>query len=89
MLLIKNKPLRLLAGTIETFNLLTLKLLLRNRKNWHRYAGKVFREYMSLVEKDRWRSAQIEDLVSGTPGLRVTLEHLDGEGIYAPIDEAG
>ena len=89
MLLIRNKPLRLIAGTLETFNLLTLKLLLRNRANWHRYAGKVFREYMSLVGKDRWRSAQIEDLVPGAPGLRITLEHLPGEGIYAPIDEAG
>lgn len=88
MLLIKNKRLRLLAGMVETFNLLTLKLLLRNRSNWQRFAGKAFREYMSLVAEDRWRSAQIEDIVPGRPGIRITLEHLEGEGIYAPIDEA-
>lgn len=88
MLLVKNKLLRQIAGSLETANLLTLKLLLRNRRNWHRFAGKAFRDYMSLVGQDRWRSVPIEDIIPGGSGIRISLEHMDGAGIYAQLDEA-
>jgi len=87
MLLIRNKPLRLLGGALETFSFLSLKLFLRNRAQWSRFSGKVFREYMSLVEQERWRSAPLEAILPGVCGQRIVLEHLAGEGINAPIDE--
>lgn len=87
MLLTKNKPLHLLAGAIATFNLLTLKLLIKNPSHLQTYPGRVFREYMSLVGQDQWASKDILDLFPAEGGLRITLEHLPGKGVGTPIDE--
>ncbi|MBM3846678.1 MAG: hypothetical protein FJ405_10405, partial [Verrucomicrobia bacterium] len=87
MLLGSNKAIRLAGGALETFNILSLKLLLSNRANWGRFSGAVFREYMRLVGTDRWSAASIEALVDCSLGRPIVLEHLPGEGIYTPVDE--
>lgn len=87
MLLTRSKTIRLLSGAIETLSLLSLKLFLKNRANWRQFPGRVFREYVSASGGDRWRSVPIERLVPGISGRRITVEYLDGEGIYTPVDE--
>lgn len=87
MWLIKNKKLRLAMGVLETINLLFIRLAIKNRRNCRRFPGRVFREYMSLVEKDQWISKDIFSLVNIPRGTRITLEHLTGEGIDVWLDE--
>jgi len=87
MLLIKNRRLRVAWGFCETFNLLTLKLWFRNRPNARAFSGKVFRTYMSLAKRDRWRSQSLDELFPHMAGARVVLEHMRGGGINNPIDE--
>ena len=53
MLLVKNKFVRQLFGLLETGNLLSLKLLIKNRSALRTYPGYVFRDYMRLVRRDR------------------------------------
>lgn len=87
MILTKNKPLHLLAGAVATFNLLMLRLMIKNPSNAKTYPGRVFREYMSLVESDRWESRDILEILKLQEGIRVTIEHLPGKGVGTPIDE--
>lgn len=87
MLLHKNKTLRQLVGVLETANLLSLKLLLKNPASLRLFPGKVFRDYMSLAGRDRWVSKTIFDIFPSVSGTRITLEHLDGGGVFTPLDE--
>jgi predicted O-methyltransferase YrrM len=86
MLLTKNKYLRVACGTLETLSYIGIKLWLKNPSAAHRYPGKVFREYMSLVGRDRWISKGIQE-VFPLGSARVVIEHLPGQGIATPIDE--
>ncbi len=87
MLLIKNKGLRMICGAIETFNLLTLKLWWKNPSRARAFSGKIFRDYMSLVGRDRWTSRSISEILPNAKDSRIVLEHLPGDGIFNPIDE--
>lgn len=87
MLLIKNKQLRQIAGLLETFNVLTLKLMLRNPGAVRTFPGYLFRDYMRAVGKDTWRCEDIFDIVDIPDGARVVLEHIPGEGIDTHLDE--
>ena len=42
---------------------------------------------MSLVKHDRWRSRTIDELLPNMADGRIVLEHMQGCGIYNPIDE--
>jgi predicted O-methyltransferase YrrM len=87
MLLTRYKTLHLFAGALATFNLLMVKLLLKRPDRAQAYPGRVFREYMSLVGKERWASQDIFEIFPGLDGLRVTIEHLPGRGVGTPVDE--
>jgi predicted O-methyltransferase YrrM len=87
MLLINNKPLRVAWGFCETFNLLALKLWFMNRANARAFSGKIFRAYMSLAKRDRWRSLSLDELFPRMEAARIVLEHQRGGGINNPIDE--
>ena len=87
MLLIKNKSLRVALGFLETFNFLSLRLLLKNRPRARSFAGKIFRTYMSLVQHDKWRSQSIDELFPQMSECRVVIEHMKGGGIITPVDE--
>ncbi len=87
MLITKYKPLQLAVGALATFNLLMVRLLLKNPSRAQTFPGRIFREYMSLVEKDRWQSKDIFDILPIPEGTRVTLEHLPGKGVGTPVDE--
>ena len=89
MLLIKNKLVRSVAGSLETMNWLSLRLLFKDRASYRLFPGMIFRDYMRLSRGDRWRCASIFEVIEeigGVPG-RVTIEHLPGEGIDTAIDE--
>ena len=87
MLLIRNKRLRQIAGLLETTSVLSLKLFWKRSDAWRRFPGMVFRDYMSLVGLERWRSQEIFELF---PELkdhpRIVLEHLPGEGIETRVE---
>ncbi len=87
MLLIKNKTIRLTLGLLETINFLHLKLWLKNRAHARGFSGRVFRDYMSLVKQDVWRSQTIDELLPKMKENCIVLEHLQGGGIYTSIDE--
>lgn len=87
MFLIRNKRIRLIFGALETLNYLGLKLWFKNPARASSYSGKVFREYMSLVGRDKWISRPLEQIIPEMEGCRIVLEHLPGDGIYNPIDE--
>jgi predicted O-methyltransferase YrrM len=89
MLLTRRKRLRQIAGLLETTSFLSLKLLWKRRDQVRLFPGIVFRDYMSLVGQERWRSQEIFDLF---PELRdapprLVLEHLPGNGIETRIEE--
>lgn len=87
MLLIKNKFLRQAMGIVETFNLLSIRLALKNPSRAKSFPGRIFGEYMSLVGRDKWTSKSIFDIATLPPGTRIVLEHMVGEGIATPVDE--
>jgi len=87
MLLIRNKPIRLVLGTLETLNFLSLKLWFKNPARARAFAGRIFRNYMSLVGRDKWVCLSIDDIFPHMTDHRILLEHLPGEGIFNPIDE--
>ena len=87
MLLIKNKRLRQMAGLIETFSLLSLKLLIKNPGAIRTFPGRLFREYMQAVEKDKWLCKDIFNILDIKEGIRISLEHIPGHGIDTPLDE--
>jgi predicted O-methyltransferase YrrM len=85
--MIKNKTLRQLIGALETFNLLSLRLALKNPAKVRMFPGRIFRAYMGLVRQDRWRSREIFEVIDLPPGTRIALEHIPGRGIATPLDE--
>jgi predicted O-methyltransferase YrrM len=87
MWLTKNKTLRQALGLLETLNLLYIRLAIKNPSRSRLFPGKVFREYMSLVEKDKWACKNISDILAIPSGARIVLEHMSGEGINNAIDE--
>jgi predicted O-methyltransferase YrrM len=87
MILTKIKTLRLLFGILETINFLYVKLLLKKPKNLRLFPGRIFRNYMSLVGKDRWQSKSIFEIFPDISGKRVLLEHVSGKGVETPLDE--
>jgi len=87
MILIRNKRLRLLHGAFESFSLLSAKLWLKNPAQARAFAGKVFRDYMTLAREDRWINRSLHELFPEAKSTRLVLEHLTGEGIYTPLDE--
>jgi predicted O-methyltransferase YrrM len=88
MLLTRHKRLRQIAGLLETTSFLSLKLYFKRRTQTRWFPGIVFRDYMSLVKQDRWRSQEIFELFPelAERRARVVLEHLPGEGIEARVD---
>jgi len=89
MLLTSHKPLRMLLGFLESCNLLSLKLFFKNRTRWKAYHGKVFRDYMSLASHDQWSCRTIDEIFPAMEDGLIQLQHLQGEGIYNPLDELG
>ena len=87
LLLVKNKLVRQFFGMLETGNLLSLKLLFKNRSALRTYPGYVFRDYMRAVRRDRWVSMNILELFPELHETRIVLAHMAGRGIYTPLDE--
>jgi predicted O-methyltransferase YrrM len=87
MLLVRSRWLRLLAGAFETTNFLVLKLWLRDRRRARMLASRMFREYVFIAGKDRWRACDVTDLLPAEGERRITIEHSPGDGIFTPIDE--
>jgi predicted O-methyltransferase YrrM len=87
LLLIKNKKLRQLCGVLETANWLFLKLLFRRPSAARLFPGVVYRDYVSLVGRERWPSKSIFELCPELGQARAILEHLPGEGIATSISE--
>lgn len=89
MLMNKNRRLRVTLGTLESANLLFLKLLFRNRQAARVYPGFAFREYVYLAGGERWKCGTIFEFmpeIADQP-LRIVLEHLPGGGLIAPVNE--
>jgi predicted O-methyltransferase YrrM len=85
----KLKFIRQALGAAETANWLFLRLLLQDRAAARQYPGAVYREFVSLAGRDRWRAASIFEIF---PELRersgrITIEHLEGHGVITPIGE--
>ena len=88
MLMTKNKTLRRIQGLLETFNLLFIKLLLRNRSRVSAFPGEMFRTYMSLAGKDKWMCKDILDVVPKTQeGCKIMVEHLPNSDRSLPLHE--
>jgi predicted O-methyltransferase YrrM len=89
MLMTKHKRLRQFAGIAETANVLWLRLLLKDRIGARVYPNSVFATYMSLGGSARWKCRSIFDFLPeiSEKRLRITLEHLPGEGMTTPINE--
>lgn len=87
MLLVKNKSVRLAFGFLETFNLLALRLWLKNRAAAKAFSGRVFRNYMSVAGSDKWRCDSLENVLPGFKGCRASFEYLPGNGIDTYMDE--
>jgi len=90
MLMTSRRRLRVAAGVLETGNVLFLKLLLRDRQAARIYPGRVYRDYLSLAKKDHWTSQSIFDFLpelATSPTPRITLEHVQGEGITTSVAE--
>lgn len=88
MLISRNKLLRQAVALAETSNLLMLKLFVKNRIAAREFPGSIYREYLARAGQDIWRSASIFELFPElTQPRRITLEHLPGEGVHAPVEE--
>src|SRR5687767_2324105 len=87
MLLTNNKRLRKLAGALETANLLSTKLLLRNPKNVSWFPGRVFRSYMRLVGEDRWPCKGVFEIFPEAKSVRFEVEYVQhGDGVGECVD---
>jgi predicted O-methyltransferase YrrM len=83
----KNKRLRQLLGGLETANLLGLKLLLKNPKNFAWYPGRVFRTYMRLVGEDRWPCRGLFEIFPEHESVRFQVEYVQhGDGVGECLD---
>ena len=88
MIFSRRKRLRQIAGVLETTSFLSLKLLWKRSDRARLFPGIVFREYMALVGRERWRSQDIFELFPelGSQPQRIVLEHLPGHGVQDRID---
>jgi predicted O-methyltransferase YrrM len=87
MLLTRHKRVRKLFGALETANFLTLKLLLRNPKNFSWYPGRVFRSYMRLVGDDRWPCRGLFEIFPEAKTVRFEVEYVQhGDGLGECVD---
>src|SRR5687768_11016497 len=87
MLLTRHKRIRKLFGALETANFLTLKLLVRNPKNFSWYPGRVFRSYMRLVGKDRWACKELFEIFPEAKTVRFQVEYVHhDEGVGECLD---
>jgi predicted O-methyltransferase YrrM len=90
MLLTRHKRLRKLFGALETANFLTLKLLVRNPKNFSWYPGRVFRSYMRLVGEDRWPCRGLFEIFPEAKSVRFEVEYVQhGDGVGECVDWVG
>ena len=87
MLLSNRKWLRQLVAVLETGNLLMLRLLLRNRQCVSMYPGRIFREYMSLVQHDQWSCKSIFDVIAPHQETKVTIQHIRNSVIETPLEQ--
>jgi predicted O-methyltransferase YrrM len=87
MLMIRNKALRQFVGFCQTFNLLQLKLLLKQPARARSFPGHIYRKYMMLAKSDGWRATTMDELVPPAERLKVQLYHLEGGGVCAPLLE--
>jgi predicted O-methyltransferase YrrM len=89
MLMIRNRRIRVLLGTLETANLLLMRLLLRDRAAARLLPGIAYRQYVYLAGGERWKCGSIFDFMSELESrpIRITLEHLHGKGLATPINE--
>ena len=87
MLLIKNKPLRKIAGVLETMSPLSIRLFFNDRASFNIFPGTVYRNYVRLGGSAPWGSKSLFELFPGFTGGRLVIEHLFGEGIDTPVEE--
>jgi len=90
VLLTRSKRLREVLGVVETANLLLVKLLVKNSAAARSYPGIVFRDYMSLVGDDGWKSRPVEDVLPPFGRARIVIERVHDSGAGTaptPLDE--
>ena len=87
MLVGGNKRLRMALGVLETANFLFVRALLKKPSAAKTLPGRFFRDYMSVVGTGRWQSRSPFEVFPTQSPIRVTIEHIAGEGIYTAIDE--
>jgi predicted O-methyltransferase YrrM len=88
MFLWRNKRLRQIAGFLETSSFLSLKLMWKRPDRARLFPGIVFREYMALVGRERWKSQTIFELFPELQDKpqRIVLEHLPEHGLQNGVD---
>lgn len=87
MLMTKHKIVRQIVGFGETFNFLSLKLFFRNPSNFRMFPNRVFREYITLAEKDGWQCKDIFSIFDEIKESRINLEVMPGKGLSNPCHE--
>jgi predicted O-methyltransferase YrrM len=87
MILTRHGSVRKLFGALETVNILGLKLMLENPKNFRWYPGRVFRSYMRLVGEDRWPCRGIFEIFPEARTVRFEVEYVQhGDGLGECVD---
>lgn len=76
ILLSKWKRLRQIGGIAETFNLLALRLLIKDRIGFRRYPGIMLRSYAALGGPCPWQTRAIAQICPEVEGRRIRLEHI-------------
>ena len=74
-------------GVLEATNFLFVRALLKKPSAARTLTGRFFRDYMSVVGTDRWQSRSLFEAFPTQCPIRLTIEHIPGEGIYTAIDE--
>lgn len=87
MLLVKSKVVRLIAGVIETTNLLALRLYIHDKQAARQLASYTYRGYVALARNSKWKSRRIEELFPSVQGSQVCIRYLPGDGVADPVDE--
>jgi len=87
MLLCKNKRLRKIGALIETGNLLSLKLLLRNRSAAAVFPGEIYRTYMGLVREEKWSCRSVFEILPSGGRVRFEVEHIPSDVIVTPLEQ--
>lgn len=87
MLLIKNNPLRVLCGLLETGNWLLVKLWFKNRRRAKDLPSRFFRTYMTLAGQEGWQCRSLQEVFGAKVNQRIVFEYLESPGINTPMDE--